>query len=68
MNRNTFIAHLIAPALAATGFRFSKDYRWGTTSFHRAVYGLVDTISANRSADRIAAEAEAAESGREMLR
>lgn len=40
-------ARLIAPILRLTGFRFSKDYRWGVTSFHRAVYACVDTVSAN---------------------
>lgn len=43
-------ANLIAPFLKVTGFRFSKDYRWGTTRFHRAVYALVDTVGANLKA------------------
>lgn len=49
----TATAYLIAPALAVTGFRFSKDYRWGTTFWHRAVYACVNTIVANLSADVI---------------
>jgi hypothetical protein len=32
-------------------FRFSKDYRWGTTRFHRFVYICVNTIAANLVAD-----------------
>ena len=43
-------AAIIAPVLKLTGFRFSKDYRWGTTRFHRAVYALVSTVSANHRA------------------
>ena len=40
-------AYLIAPALMMTGFRFSKDYRRGLTRFHRAIYAMVNTVSAN---------------------
>ena len=43
-------AHLIAPVLKITGFRFSKDYRWGTTLRHRVVYALVNTVMANHIA------------------
>jgi hypothetical protein len=46
----TITAYLIAPVLMATGFRFSKDYRWGITRFHRAVYALTNTITANHVA------------------
>lgn len=42
----------IAPMMRATGFRFSKDYRHGTTRFHRAVYALCSTVEANGFADR----------------
>lgn len=42
-----FNASLIAPLLKLTGFRFSKDYRWGTTLWHRIVYRCVNTIQAN---------------------
>lgn len=45
-----FLAILIAPALMVTGFRFSKDYRWGTTLWHRIVYRFVNTIEANWAA------------------
>lgn len=41
------IAAVIAPVLKLTGFRFSKDYRWGTTRFHRVVYALCNTVGAN---------------------
>lgn len=43
-------ARLLVPFMKLTGFRFSKDYRWGTTAYHRAVYFLVDTPYANREA------------------
>jgi hypothetical protein len=43
-------AVLISPVLKLTGFRFSKDYRWGTTRFHRAVYAVVSTVRANHLA------------------
>lgn len=43
----TLTAIAVAPVLRITGFRFSKDYRLGTTSFHRAVYGCVDVVKAN---------------------
>jgi len=46
-----FLAHIIAPAMRLTGFRFSKDYRHGTTRFHRAVYTIVSTVGANYVAD-----------------
>lgn len=45
-------ATLIGPVMKLTGFRFSKDYRWGTTARHRAIYALVNTIKANREASR----------------
>ena len=41
------MANLIYPVLKITGFRFSKDYRWGVTAWHRAVYKYVNTIQAN---------------------
>lgn len=44
---------LISPILALTGFRFSKDYRWGVTPYYRAVYALVDTVSANLTAQHL---------------
>lgn len=44
----TATAYLIAPILMITGFRFSKDYRWGTTRFHRAVYAMA--VAANHIA------------------
>lgn len=45
-------AHVITPILALTGFRFSRDYRHGTTFFKHLVYCLVDTVSANINADK----------------
>lgn len=35
------------PFMRLTGFRFSKDYRWGTTAWHILVYQHVDTVGAN---------------------
>ena len=46
----TIIAAIIAPAMRLTGFRFSKDYRHGTTMFHRLVYRFVSTVAANQFA------------------
>jgi hypothetical protein len=46
---------LIAPILAVTGFRFSKDYRYGTTRYHRVVYSLICTVAANIAADQAVA-------------
>jgi len=44
-------AHMLAPILRLTGFRFSTDYRYGTTAFHRAVYAVVSTPTANLLAE-----------------
>lgn len=44
------MATLIAPALKLTGFRFSKDYRWGTTVAHRLVSKVLNTTRANQIA------------------
>ena len=46
----TITARAIAPLMAATGFRFGKEYRRGATAWHRAVYALVDTVGANNAA------------------
>lgn len=46
------LAYLISPALVMTGFRFSKDYRWGVSRLHRAVYAVVDTVGANWIANK----------------
>ena len=42
----------IGYVLKITGFRFSKDYRWGITAYHRLVYRLIDTVGSNISADK----------------
>ena len=34
-----------------TEFRFSKDYRWGVSRYHRTVYALVCTFGCNIIAD-----------------
>jgi len=41
------VGKAIVPVMKVTGFRFSKNYRWGTSIYHRIVYTLVDTIGAN---------------------
>lgn len=41
---------LLVPALKITGFRFSKDYRYGITRWNRLVYFFVDTVGANLKA------------------
>lgn len=38
---------LLIALMKLTGFRFSKDYRWGTTAYHRVVYWAIDTIGCN---------------------
>lgn len=40
-------ASIVGLVMRRTSFRFSKDYRWGTTRYHRAVYRCVNTIAAN---------------------
>jgi len=47
------MATLISPILYVTGFRFSKAYRNGATAYHRAVYALISTVSANIAADNL---------------
>jgi len=37
----------LVPFMKVTGFRFSKDYRWQLTTYHRIVYAMVDTVGAN---------------------
>lgn len=41
-----------------TGFRFSKDYRYGTTAYHRAVYAILPTVRLNQLADALERDAE----------
>lgn len=48
----TNLAKLLVPVMKLSGFRFSKDYRWGVTPFHRAVYACLDVVSANLAADK----------------
>ena len=43
-------AYALVPAMKLTGFRFSNDYRWGVSRFHRTVYATVDTVAANHIA------------------
>lgn len=43
-------AVVIAPVLKITGFRFSRAYRHGDTMFHRVVFAMVNTVSANLKA------------------
>lgn len=45
------LAAIVGLALRFTTFRFSRDYRHGTTRFHRIVYGMVNTVAANYVAD-----------------
>lgn len=35
---------------SGTEWRFSKEYRWGTTPWKRFVYRCVDTVGANHIA------------------
>jgi hypothetical protein len=47
------LAQAISPILYVTGFRFSKAYRNGASSYHRAIYAMISTVSANVSADNM---------------
>jgi hypothetical protein len=47
------MATLISPILFLTGFRFSKAYRNGATVYHRAIYAMISTVSANIAADNL---------------
>ena len=38
---------ILVPMMKLTGFRFSKEYRWGTTPFKAFVYRHIDTVAAN---------------------
>jgi hypothetical protein len=46
----TLTAHLLAPFMKITGFRFSKSYRHGASTYHRAIYAMVNTVTANHIA------------------
>ncbi len=48
-----FTKYILAPILVLTGYRFSKDFRYGTTAFHRMVYALINTVGSNCQADVI---------------
>jgi len=45
------IAKAAAVIMRHNGFRFSKDYRHGTTLRHRLVYMVIDTVTANLRAE-----------------
>jgi hypothetical protein len=45
---------LVINLMAFTGFRFSKNYRWGTTLWHRIVYAMLDSTALyNLEADKL---------------
>lgn len=43
-------AAALVPVMRLTGFRFSKHYRHGTTTWHRLAYACVQTVAANHAA------------------
>ena len=45
------IAELLAPIMHKSGYRFSKDFRRGTTCYHRIIYRWLNTVLANELAD-----------------
>lgn len=47
MLKRHLIAALCVSFMKITGFRFSKEYRWGTTKWKRFVYRNVSTVQAN---------------------
>ena len=42
---------IVGQALKLTRFRFSKDYRWGVSAYHRLVYRCICTFGSNIVAD-----------------
>ena len=40
-----------AMRLSGTSYRFGKEYRWGVSRWHRAVYSMFCTFGANIIAD-----------------
>jgi len=50
VNMRDALATIIAPVLKLTGFRFSKEYRWGVTPWKAFVYRHVNVIKANLKA------------------
>lgn len=42
---------IVGRSIAFTSFRFSKDYRWGTTTYHKFVYSCICTFGSNIVAD-----------------
>ena len=47
------LTQIVGQVMRLTGIkaRFSKDYRWGITRYHRAVYALICTFGCNIIAD-----------------
>jgi len=47
---------IIILAMASSGFRFSKEFRWadGENNFHGHIYAAMDTVDMNHRADQIA--------------
>lgn len=43
----------LSPALALTGYRFDKSFRWAESGYKAWIYRAVSTISANYYADRL---------------
>ncbi len=52
------LALIISPALAITGYRFDKTWRWADTGYKAWTYRILSTISANAYADRLAHHSE----------
>ena len=44
-------ARIAALIMRKNGYRFSKDFRHGTTLRHRLIYHCIDTVSANLKAE-----------------
>lgn len=44
---------LIAFILFKTGYRFSKNFRYEITWFHKVIYNVVGTVQCNQLADLI---------------
>ena len=58
MDFRTLTAIVLSPALALTGYRFDKSFRWADSGYKAWVYRTVSTIRANYYADRLSRQSD----------
>ncbi len=51
-----WLSVLVGRCMRRSTFRFSREYRWGVTWYHRAVYATICTFLSNVVADGCDAE------------